>query len=543
MAKIGRNQPCPCGQEKKYKHCCGSIANEPIRLKPTPMKELPQEAQLAILRHFARERIIEEQQGKGRAFVTTEMNGQRVIAVGNTITSSAKWRTPADFLSDFMKAVLTGEWGNAELAKPFEERHILVQWYDAVCKFQAKHLDGSGAVRSMPFYGVFACYLGLANSLFLLKQNVALHDHLLNRLKDPKQFQGAYYELIVFSALIRAGFTIEMEDEQDQEIKHPECYAISPITEKKYFVEAKMRSIKGVMGQDQGSDSTDITARATVHLNKALEKDNPQGVERMIFIDLNGRERPGEDMPHWVEKLARRFDQKERDLPEDKKAYVFVTNFAYHHMPDSEMPLRSILAYGLGIPDFSKPGMKTPSQMYKEKLKHQDAIAVFESLGKYPQIPPTFDGQLPCEINGDPPRTLLGESYDFDGTGVKGIVIQAVVFPGQRKALYQVKSADGSVNMVYGDLTEQQALDYERHPEAFFGAIQEVPKNTTDPEEMFAAWYPQHKDTTKERLLELMAHHRDIDNHKHKPREELVDLHLDRLIWDFKNRVSAESQS
>ena len=23
--KIGRNDPCPCGSGKKYKHCCGSI--------------------------------------------------------------------------------------------------------------------------------------------------------------------------------------------------------------------------------------------------------------------------------------------------------------------------------------------------------------------------------------------------------------------------------------------------------------------------------------------------------------------------------------
>ena len=23
--KIGRNQPCPCGSGKKYKHCCGKL--------------------------------------------------------------------------------------------------------------------------------------------------------------------------------------------------------------------------------------------------------------------------------------------------------------------------------------------------------------------------------------------------------------------------------------------------------------------------------------------------------------------------------------
>ena len=24
--KVGRNQPCPCGSGKKYKHCCGTVA-------------------------------------------------------------------------------------------------------------------------------------------------------------------------------------------------------------------------------------------------------------------------------------------------------------------------------------------------------------------------------------------------------------------------------------------------------------------------------------------------------------------------------------
>jgi preprotein translocase subunit SecA len=24
--KVGRNEPCPCGSGKKYKHCCGRVA-------------------------------------------------------------------------------------------------------------------------------------------------------------------------------------------------------------------------------------------------------------------------------------------------------------------------------------------------------------------------------------------------------------------------------------------------------------------------------------------------------------------------------------
>ncbi|MBQ6907461.1 MAG: SEC-C domain-containing protein, partial [Clostridia bacterium] len=27
-AKIGRNDPCPCGSGKKYKKCCGSVLND-----------------------------------------------------------------------------------------------------------------------------------------------------------------------------------------------------------------------------------------------------------------------------------------------------------------------------------------------------------------------------------------------------------------------------------------------------------------------------------------------------------------------------------
>ena len=28
--KIGRNQPCPCGSDKKYKKCCGSALAESV---------------------------------------------------------------------------------------------------------------------------------------------------------------------------------------------------------------------------------------------------------------------------------------------------------------------------------------------------------------------------------------------------------------------------------------------------------------------------------------------------------------------------------
>lgn len=65
MAKIGRNEPCPCGTGKKYKHCCagkvfawdkeseGSFAQEfPVE---GDLKDLIEEQRTTFFRHFERE--------------------------------------------------------------------------------------------------------------------------------------------------------------------------------------------------------------------------------------------------------------------------------------------------------------------------------------------------------------------------------------------------------------------------------------------------------------------------------------------------------
>ncbi|MDA8390027.1 MAG: SEC-C metal-binding domain-containing protein [Gammaproteobacteria bacterium] len=37
MTKIGRNDPCPCGSGKKYKHCCREQAQTRTRV-PSPVQ-------------------------------------------------------------------------------------------------------------------------------------------------------------------------------------------------------------------------------------------------------------------------------------------------------------------------------------------------------------------------------------------------------------------------------------------------------------------------------------------------------------------------
>ena len=50
MQKIGRNDPCPCGSGKKYKHCCGEVQVASVRPVDT---SIPETIQAALDHHQA----------------------------------------------------------------------------------------------------------------------------------------------------------------------------------------------------------------------------------------------------------------------------------------------------------------------------------------------------------------------------------------------------------------------------------------------------------------------------------------------------------
>lgn len=251
MTKTGRNQPCPCNSGKKYKHCCGSLTDTPKRVPASP------EIIRALEAHYAKERIRQKQQGLGRPIIAARFNDDQIVAVGKAIYWSKKAKTFADFLGEYIKRALGSDWGNAELAKPLDQRHTLLQWYDAYCRYQATTITTPGEVSTAEVTGVVACYLGTAYSLYLLDHNVDLQARLVRRLKNSREFQGAYYELIVANALIRAGFKLTLEDETDPTTKHCEFAAVSP-TGRKYWVEAKMRAVAGLLGKDENDGTTDF---------------------------------------------------------------------------------------------------------------------------------------------------------------------------------------------------------------------------------------------------------------------------------------------
>ena len=49
MPSPGRNEPCPCGSGRKFKHCCGNAA-QPVTGLPTPADRNAEEIEVQAAR-------------------------------------------------------------------------------------------------------------------------------------------------------------------------------------------------------------------------------------------------------------------------------------------------------------------------------------------------------------------------------------------------------------------------------------------------------------------------------------------------------------
>ncbi|MHB8095019.1 MAG: YecA family protein, partial [Candidatus Aminicenantales bacterium] len=282
MKKIGRNDPCPCGSGKKYKKCCLMIHGILENRFHQPPAHILDELNMKLLA----ERIKQNKYGMVRPIIQDDFDGNRFIAVGNELHYSTDWKTFPDFLMSYIKRLLGKEWGEAELKKPIEKRHEIMNWYDSMCRFQQRQKKGANGIYQAIPNGPMKAYLLLSYDLYVLRHHNLLQNALVVRLKNVDQFQGARHELFAAATCIRAGFLLEYENEADRSRKHPEFLATHEKTGQRVAVEAKSRTRPGILGRP-GTKVTDGTIKLGIGrlLNKSLEKalDKPL----VIFLDLN----------------------------------------------------------------------------------------------------------------------------------------------------------------------------------------------------------------------------------------------------------------
>jgi SEC-C motif len=536
--KIGRNEPCPCGSGKKYKKCHGSFAAQAVEAsQPRPdIAKLLEQVR-------AQEKIREAQQGRGRAIVSLKHGDRQIVAVKNTVYFSDKWKTFPDFLADYIKQKLDPNWGIAEIVKPLEQRHPIMQWYDAYCRYQQATIPNPGEVANATVTGVVACYLGLAYSLYLLDHNVELQARLIARLKDLSNFQGAFYELIVANILIRAGFELTLEDETDPASKHCEFAAVSRRTNKRYWVEAKMRSVNGVLGKsdkDGGPDGKPLS-RLIPHLNQALAK--PAADERLIFIDLNSEPGLGPDnKPGWHDTAIRRLERYEaNELPAGTTAYLFVTNMALHRRIN-ETPQSVAVPFGLGMSDFNRPGMIRLSDAYRNKQKHIDAFEIGQTFLQYTNFPSTFDGSLPSEaFGGASNRAIIGNTYFFENAapgGLVGTVTTATVNEAEKQAYIGVTDQNGMTHILTQPLADKELADYKVHPDAYFGQVVSETRKITDPFELFEWLMEANKGKSRDTMLEFFSKAANIEALKALSDHDLLMVYCEALAGSIQGMAA-----
>lgn len=492
----GRNQPCPCGSGKKFKHCHGG--------PNAPYEEMISRGAMEAERHAAIHRLQRErQQGLGRGIISADANGTRLVVVGNR-KCWGNWKTFHDFLYAYVMDVLGRDWFRSEAEKPPSLRHPIFGWHARLMALSKAIQPAPGEIRQIPITGAVNAYLTLAHDLYTLEHNAsqahtpAIRERLLRRLKHPDQFVGARYEIRVAAMFLRAGFDLTWEDETDRSTSHGEFTATYPKTGKGFWVECKMRNQSPVAKSQSGF------GKFVGLVSDALRKQTE--AERLIFVDINTPAKPrvAESSYDWrtaaVSNL-RLFEgsKSSEGLP---KALVFITNFPDHHHLDEVVADYGAILEGFKTGDYRTGEPTTIRQKIRQREQYPEVEAFFASMVEHNEVPSTFDG----EIAGldEVPRLLIGHHYQMDD-GQTGLLEDACVDEQNGKVWLVLQMDDGRRAIYRNQLTEREFAAWKRYPETFFGDVRQPQGQVDDPMEFFDRMLSVYSETPKEKLLEFMA--------------------------------------
>jgi hypothetical protein len=423
------------------------------------------------------------------------------------------------------------DWGNAELAKPLEQRHPILVWYHHLCEHQRRFVMGPGKVHSAPMTGAVAAYMHLAYDLYALDHNAELQEKLIGRLRDRDNFPGARYEVFVAATIIRAGFEIEFENEDDRSRSHCEFTATFTRTGRRFSVEAKHRAgNKFRLGRQ---------------LNRALAKQANH--QRIVFVDINVSDDAADaDVPTHLRMALtdlRAFEGRiinGKPLPD---AYLVVTNTPWQHHLEAEAFRCSAMAEGFQIPDFKADAMFPSLRAAIEAREcHIEMHELLRSMHDHTDIPSTFDGEIPEFAFGEgTPRLLIGQRYlvkDGDGTERPGLLTIATVVDSERTAYCGLSFDDGKAGIYTWLLSDAEMAAWRKHQDTFFGEVGQRSTKANDPLELYDFIHNVYRQTPRERLFEFMAGAPDIASLRQLDQSALASIYAERCV----NAVMAEKQ-
>jgi hypothetical protein len=532
MANIGRNQPCPCGSGKKYKrsHGVAAVTEPPVS---------PPDVRAAVDRHVRQANALrlrrEKQQGLGRPIVAAKLPKHQMVAVRNRVHFSDSWETFHDFLRDFLFNLLGKEWLEAERAKPAESRHRILRWFEQAIEDARRLGTKTGEVYTAPMTGAVRAFINLAYNIYLIahhteKNGDEIVKGYIDRLKSTRSdaFAGALFETYAAAAFLKAGFTLEFENERDGSVSHVEFVALYPKTGNRFSVEVKARDRASGAAYDEVDDVKRL--RVANKLNKALGKNAAH--TRVVMIEINVPEVVTSYDGWPAAAMAQIRHNEQSDFPSGEKkpgAYVFVTNHAFHNnltVPDAGM---QVLAAGFHIPGF---GQDAPHRSYKGVLearaRHVEMFALLHSMQTHYEIPSTFDGEMPelaFQGSNGLPRLQFGRWYGIplpDGREVPGRLYDAIVMEGKKEVFGCYQLATGEYVNAVCPISDTELAAYLHYPETFFGEVRQPTRHAKTLVDWCDFFYESYKSTPRDKLLERMAGMPDIERLRTLTQEDLA---------------------
>jgi hypothetical protein len=259
----------------------------------------------------------------------------RVRAVRNGVYFQPKDESFHDFQINLLLRTLGKPWYDAQMAKPVEQRHIILRWRHERCELLKAHQkpgDDPNKPVAAPMTGNVRALQVLADDIYQLEHALKTPRRIIDRLRDPRQFQGARNEIAVASIFAKCGFTINFIDDDTK--RNPEFIAEKGA--EKIAVEAKSRHRPGVLEERGAMKDHPGPAKIKEHYENALQQ-NPGGMPFLVFIDVNLALTPATapmEKP-WVKEAMKCFDDRRQEgKATDPDTGLILTNFGWHYYRD-----------------------------------------------------------------------------------------------------------------------------------------------------------------------------------------------------------------
>jgi hypothetical protein len=205
-------------------------------------------------------------------------SGEALYNVGRDTHTQNRVSSLTDAVCDYLMVQLGDDWLERQRGLPWGKKHPVGKWDSILLESQSGNENPS-------FIGAFVAWVFLGYHLYLLRDYSQMKTRLMERLKEPKQFEIARFEVTVAVALLTSGFDVKFVDENSNG-KHSDFIATSRATRQRFAVEVKRKHRPDVVseGGDRPLEEPNHVGIDSL-LFQAVEKDTH--LPLIVFIDVN----------------------------------------------------------------------------------------------------------------------------------------------------------------------------------------------------------------------------------------------------------------